>query len=390
MTVDRGYREATPTNSTASSPERSSPGADLGRLSGADDWELPGFGDRGPRCGEWFPDGVCSDCGHTSMTTHTCGRRTCPECWAIWAQEAGVRATKRIQAFRYTQPDNHWRQVGHSVVSPPEAEVRNEREFYDWKGRAAEIAEEKGFRGFAVVPHPYRATDKTIQRYRAEDPDVGLWVWIREQVDDMDDIEDMVRWSPHYHIIGLTSPDMDPGTDEDDGVYRFFRSVEPFEGVRDLDSHEDLYGLFRYLYSHAGWPSGSNRDVTTWHGALANNKFVEEATEDWQHEKPSDGIMSALEREIEEVAGPTEDDDREDVGTVEADDKGPCPCEDCPGVLIDVFDTPQYIRQAQPPPEIQDRMKAAREWRLGDREPPAGLKRPQTEEQAREAFECLL
>jgi Zn-finger nucleic acid-binding protein len=389
VTVDRGYRESTPTTSRSSSPERSAPGSDLGRY-GNDSWEIPGFGDRGPRCGEWYPDAVCSECGEVSFTTHTCGRRVCPDCWGVWAKEAAVRATKRVQAFRYTQPDNHRRQVAHAYVSPPPEEVRNERQFYQWKKKAADIAEEKGFRGFAVIPHPYRATKETKQEHRDVDPDDGIWVWIREQCDSMQEIEEMVRWSPHYHIIGLTSLDMDEAEESDEAVYQFKRSLERFDGVRDQDSHEDMYGAFRYLYSHAGWPSGSRRDATTWHGALANNKFVEEATESWQHQKPSDGILSALQREIEEVAGPTEDDDREETSPTGVDDKGECPCDDCGGVLIDVFDTRAYCRQAQPPPEVRDTMQAAREWRLGAREPPPGLKKPQTEEQAREAFQELL
>jgi len=275
-------------------------------------------------------------------------------------------------------------------VSPPEADVRNERQFYQWKSKAAEMADEKGLRGFAVVPHPYRATDDTIQRYRAEDPDSALWVWIREQCEDMDDVEDMARWSPHYHIIGLTSPDMDEGTDEDEAVYTFIRSLESFEGVRDRESHNDLYGAFRYLYSHAGYPAGSRRDTTTWHGALANNKFVEVATESWQHEKPSEGILSVLEREIEAVAGPTDDDESGGSEAVGVDDMGECPVEDCDGYLIDVFDVGAYLRQADPPPDVRARMETARDWRLGRSLPPPGLKKPQTEEQAQEAFEAVL
>ncbi|UWG49272.1 hypothetical protein AArcCO_4097 (plasmid) [Halalkaliarchaeum sp. AArc-CO] len=34
----------------------------------------------------------------------------------------------------------------------------NTREFFEGKKRAAEIAEEKGFRGFTVIAHPWWAT----------------------------------------------------------------------------------------------------------------------------------------------------------------------------------------------------------------------------------------
>jgi len=47
------------------------------------------------------------------------------------------------------------------------------------------------------------------------------------------------------------------------------------------------------------------------------------------------------------------------------------------------------LRHNEPPPKVATRMEIAMEWRLGRREPPPGLKRPQTEEQAREAFEAM-
>jgi len=270
-------------------------------------------------------------------------------------------------------------------VSPPEGEVMNERQFWEGRTRAAEIAQEKGFRGCTVIPHPYRVTEKGQQEYERADPEYGIWVWLRNDVEDM---ERYIYWSPHYHIVGLTGADMDPAEDSDEWVYRFKRSVEPFGGVHDSGSHEDLYGLFRYLLSHTGFPAESTKQVTTWYGDLANSVFVEDASEDWQHEKPSEGIRSALMREIEAVAGPTDDED--DGEGRETDDEGECPCEDCDGFLIDVFEVDAYLRQADPPPEVVERMRAARDWRLGRREPPPGLKRPRTEEEARESWEAVI
>jgi hypothetical protein len=352
---------------------------------GVTEWRLPGQGDAGPGCGEWYPGAVCETCGEVDFGTHVCGRRSCPDCWGVWAQEAAVRATHRIQSFRYTQPDNHRRQVAHAFVSPPEGEVMNERQFWEGRTRAAEIAQEKGFRGCTVIPHPYRVTEKGQQEYERADPEYGIWVWLRNDVEDM---ERYIYWSPHYHIVGLTGADMDPAEDSDEWVYHFKRSVEPFGGVHDSGSHEDLYGLFRYLLSHTGFPAESTKQVTTWYGDLANSVFVEDASEDWQHEKPSEGIRSALMREIEAVAGPTDDED--DGEGRETDDEGECPCEDCDGFLIDVFEVDAYLRQADPPPEVVERMRAARDWRLGRREPPPGLKRPRTEEEARESWEAVI
>lgn len=351
-------------------------------------WELPGQGKSGSKCNEWYASAVCETCGRLDLGTHTCGRRSCPDCWGAWAKEASVRAATRVQAFRYTQ--SGWRrQVAHAVVSPPEGEVRTEREYWDGRSKAAEIAEEKGWRGFAVIPHPKRVTDDGKERYRAEDPDYGIWVWLRNDVEDMDRY---TKWSPHYHVIGATGADMDPAKESDEWRYSFFRSLERFEGVRDRGSHEDVYGTFRYLLSHTGYPTGSTKQATTWYGDLANSVFVEDATEDWQNEKPSEGVRSALEREIEAVAGPSDEGDESDESAEreDTDDEGPCPVDGCDGLLIDVFDVSRYLDYNDPPPEVAERMRTARDWRLGRVEPPPGLKRPTTEEQAREAFESLL
>jgi hypothetical protein len=40
--------------------------------------------------------------------------------------------------------------------------------------------------------------------------------------------------------------------------------------------------------------------------------------------------------------------------------------------------------------EQQRRLSAAFEWAIGERQPPPGLKRPTTEQEAREAFESVL
>lgn len=395
ISVDLGRRTRR-AGSTSSQPSRaevraarSSAGAwdeDLGKW-GSDRWVLPGQGERGAGCNEYYPTSICDAEGHMEFGTRVCGKRSCPECWGSWAKTRGVSGTQRIQAFRYTQPDDYRRQVAHATVNPPEGEIMNEREYWEGRQKAAEIAKEKGFRGGAIIPHPFRATDEAINRYRAEDPGYGLWVWLREDVEDMDEY---IYWSPHYHIIGPTSADMEPGEDSDEWLYEFHRSFESFDGIHDSESHGDLYGTFRYLLSHTGFPERSRRQVVTWYGCLANSVFVEDATEEWQNEKPSAGVRSALQREIEAVAGPTEDEEDEEGDESVTDDCGKCPVDGCDGLMIGVFDVDAYLRQANPPPEVAERMKVALDWRLGRIEPPPGLRNPQSEEEARESFEVLL
>jgi hypothetical protein len=273
-------------------------------------------------------------------------------------------------------------------VSPPEGAVRTEDEYWRWRSKAADIASDKGWRGFSVIPHPYRPTDEAKKRYRKQDLDYGIWVWLRNDIDDM---QSLIKWSPHYHIIGMTGADMEPAQDDEKYVYRFLRSVEAYTGIHDSDSHEDLYGLFRYVLSHTGYPSGSTKQVTTWYGDLANSVFVEEATEDWQNQKPSEGVRSALEREIEAVAedGGITDDGDDDGQLVDDDSCGDCPDDECDGLLIDVFDVSRYLRQNDPPPDVIDAMELCRDWRLGRTEPPPGLKRPQSKADARDAFDAM-
>jgi hypothetical protein len=359
---------------------------------GVTEWQLPGQGESGPRCGEWYAEAVCESCGHLGAGTHVCGRRSCPDCWGVWAKESAIRASHRVQSFRHTQPDDWHRQLGHAVVSPEEGEVMNERQVWDGRTKAAEIAQEKGFRGCAVIPHLWRVTDEGKERYEAEVPRdedgnalYGTWVWLRNDVEDMDEL---IYWSPHYHVIGPTSAGMEPAKESDEWVYNFIRAVQPYTGTRDSESHEDVYGLFRYLLSHTGFPAGSSKQVTTWYGDLANSVFVEDATEDWQHQKPSEGVRSVLKREIEKVAGDEDEDD--DDGDGVGDEEGECPEDDCDGVMIDVFDVTAYLRQCDPPPEVRTKMKLARDWRLGEIEPPPGLKRPSTEAELRETWDVML
>jgi len=396
LSVDRRspdmLRQSEPSPSTvAARGDRDSPGEWSEDLEpyGVTPWELPGQGDSGAGCGEYRPEAVCETCGEPDFMARVCGARSCPDCWGVWAKNAAVRATVRLQGFRYTQPPDWRRQTAQAVVSPEEGDVQTVREYWEGRKKAAEIAEEKGWRGFVVIPHPFRVAEEGKERYREEDPDYGMWVWLRNDVEDM---ERYVYWSPHYHIVGITGADMEPAEESDEWVYNFVRSVESFDGIQDRESHEDLYGLFRYLLSHTGFPEGSTRQTVTWYGDLANSVFVENATEEWQNEKPREEVLSDLKDEVEAIAGPSAEDDEGDAEAAsdEGDEMGECPTEDCDGLLIDVFDVRMYLRHNDPPPGVAKKMRLARDWRVGDAQPPPGLKNPRTVEEAREAWEELL
>lgn len=393
ISVDAGFRASLPPKEfrgsrVAKRAERASDRESLSRY-GSETWNLPGFGDSGPRCGEYFADGVC-EAGHVNWGNHQCGRRTCPSCWSVWAQEGSIRASERVQAFRHTQPPDYRRQVAHAVVSADAADVRTAREFWDGCSRAADVAEQKGFRGFSVIPHPWRLTDLGEHLFEHVDPEHGKWVWIRWLLERSDHWRCLFEWSPHYHIVGLTTQAMEEGTEEDEWLYHFIRTLDSYEGIQDSDSHSEVYGLYRYLLSHTGFPEGSTKQVVRWYGDLANSVFVEDASQDWQHEKPCERVMTNLRREIEAVAGHSVDEDEGDDGGDPEDEIERCEHEDCEEEVIDVWDIDRYLQQVNAPREVADVMKVALDWRLGRIRPPPGAKHPTTREDAEEALELLL
>ena len=388
VSIDVGFRVDGPElePDTSDLPEPGEGDVTLGPRWGSERWDLPGFGESGPRCGEVLPTGVCEH-GHVDWGEHRCGRRTCPKCWGKWAREAAVRATTRIQAFRETQPDDWHRQVRHYVWSPEDGDVKNQREYWDGYGRAAEIAEEKGMRGFAVLGHPWRPTDAAKELFGLEKSDsfeFGMWKFLRDEVDEVV-MRELIEFSPHYHVIGLTTEDMEGGRMSDDGVWAGIRSVERYDGRSDRESHEDLYGLFRYLLSHTGYPEGSTKQVTRWYGDLANNVFVDNATKEWQIQKPVEAAKT-IQREVEAIAGVEPEGDGE--GSNERDT---CEHEGCEAEVIEVDGLRQYLAENDPPDEVKHRMRAVREWRysgLVGVQP--GLKHPATVEEGEEVIEALV
>ena len=394
--VDDGVRTAfagSPTEATSrvqSRARRSEAGEwseDLGvAVYGEDNWVLPGFGESSSKCGEYYPDAVCPECGEPHFGTHSCGRRGCADCWSMWAREAAVKATVRLQAFRYTQPDDWHRQLAHCVVSPPEGSVQSVDSFRrEWR-KAYRLAHSKGYRGTISIPHPWRLTEEGKRRYRdekGEDPDVGAWVWMRNEYPG--EWRDLTYWSPHFHMVGFTTPDMDPGdTDKDDGyVYHFVRSLSRFS-LRNRESYEDLYGTLRYLFSHTGFPEGESFKSVRYAGCISTASFTDQ-------EKPSVGVMSVIERMAEDVASTRLEDDDDSSGTDSDDEEDETPdCRVCGASTIDVFNVPDYIDQAQPPPDISDRMRLAHDWRVGDIILPPGMKCAKTEESAREIWDHLV
>lgn len=390
LTVDQGYRvvEAGGSSPSTSRTRSFDPGLhrdeSLGvEVYGAEAWHSPGFGESHPDCGTYRVEGVCESCGETHVAPHQCGRRGCPDCWGIWAKETALSRTVRLQAVRCT---SGFKQAAHAVVSFDEP-GNTVREYLDGRSQAAEVAREKGFVGFDVIAHPTRLTDEGKELVKDEQPNDdprGDHVWLRDEYPGryhFGQPNSLLEWSPHYHIIGLTSPDMEPGAEQDPYVYQFFRSFERFD-LHDEDSYNDVYGAYRYLLSHVGLHEDRQFQAVVGYGRLSNTTYTEY--------EPTVGILRKIEEMAEKVAahGLDREESPARAGSGE-DELGDCSeCDD--GVVINIFRVPDFLEQAQPPPDIRDRMVVAYEWRTGKIHPPPGARNPSTPEEAREVMDLLM
>ncbi|MFB6176064.1 MAG: hypothetical protein ABEI99_02770, partial [Halobaculum sp.] len=251
----------------------------------------------------------------------------------------------RIQAFREKEPADYHRQTGHFVYSPSEP-PQTLRELRELRKEAYETAKEKGVRGGTVVLHPWRLKDAVLERYRETETDVGAWVWVRKEYGE--NWREAAVWSPHAHVVGLMSPDMEPGKGSGD-VWHLIDTMGAYHGPNDKKSHDELYGTFRYLLSHALVPTEETDDnirTRTWFGELHGSVFDPE-------EEIGTATYRRLKRVVNEVAERSPDEDRGESENDEEETE--CPVEDCEGEVIDVLETPRYLDSVDPPDIVSRR-----------------------------------
>lgn len=344
---------------------------------------IPGQGEEGPNCGIWKPVDFCDECADVGYAPNRCERRSCPNCVGEWTRQRAVGATVRIQAARHTEPKDVSRRVVHTAISPPEGEIMTLQDVYDGFRDAYELAKQQGVRGGVAVFHGFRPLDVTKQEFREANPDMGIWRWIRTERPE--DWRDLVYWSPHWHIIGLCRDLAEDKPDEQGGwvVRRMPTRFAPMESLNDRGSYNDVVGVIRYLMSHATFESGTTRDCVRWFGELATTKFRPD-------EELSKGALETIERITEEVVGAG--DDRGDEAAHDDEEE---PCDECGATSRSpIWDAGRALTNTRWCQQIgrdaENRLRVALEWVMGDRKPPPGLKRPQSEEQAEEALEYLL
>lgn len=356
-------------------------------------WAIPGKGAAGSRCGVVAPNGFCDGEHHVTFGRHDCGRRSCPRCWySGWRNPRTVEAVVRLAAARYDADDGIDRRAVHGVVSPPEpAEIETTDEFYSARSKAVEVAKEAGIRGGFVVPHGYRIIDRIQTRIQAErdagEFEGGDWKWVREHDAPW---YSFVEWSPHFHVIGL-STDVQGG-DRSDGwvVHNIKRkradgevrhSLAPFT-LTGRDGYEDMASVTGYVLSHATFEKESNRQTVTWFGDLHGSNFAPE-------KELSEGAYSKIRRTTQEVVGAHGDDEEDGEGVEEGRE---CPYDGCTGTWHHINEAGDYLDQRGSglSDDAYNRVHTAFLWWQGEIKPPPGAKNPTTEEDAREAWEWLL
>lgn len=341
---------------------------------------LPGMSSPGQNCGTWRPQEFCKACGEPSFGPSRCEQRGCPDCWWKWSANRTEKVVTRLGAARHAADDAQGKRAVHTVASPPEGEIRTLADVQQGFRDAYALAKERGVRGGVCIFHGFRVRDAVKAEYREEDPDGGIWAWIRERDADW---RTLTYWSPHYHVVGLARDvEADRGDSGDVWRFRRVRSLERFT-LTDRDGYDDMAGCTRYLLSHLTHETDGSTDSVRWFGSLSTASFSPE-------EELSEGALSTIERTAGEVVGSLDrrgEGDDEQGEDCECGECGACsmaPIWDAGGALMDKSWCERIGR------EQQRRLSAAFEWAIGERQPPPGLKRPTTEEEAREAFSSVL
>jgi hypothetical protein len=345
---------------------------------------LPGMGERGSGCGEWYPRDFCSTCGEPHFGASRCQQRSCPDCWSLWSANRAVGITARLSAARYVEDDGADRRAVHAVVSPPEGSVRSITDLKRAKRDAYRLAEEHGVRGGVAVTHGDRVKPDVLDAYRelfeAGATEQKVWRWVRDHARDW---RSLTYWSPHFHIIGLCR-DFEANSPDNDGGWVVERLSTMAEyRLTHRRGYESVAHTARYLLSHASFDPQSGSHSVTWFGSLANNAFSPESV-------VSKGALGTIERYAEEAVGAGESDD----GGDSEGDEPKCERDRCEGVLKPIWEAGAALQSAswcdQIGREQERRLRTAWEWAIGDVVPPPGLCQPRSEEECAEAFASLL
>jgi hypothetical protein len=341
---------------------------------------LPGKGDRGKNCGQWYPQEFCDSCGEPQFGESRCLQRSCPECWRAWRKQRAVSSTEQIQKAREAADSGIQKRAVHVVASPLEGEITTLRDIDKGFRKAYEKAKDAGIHGGVAIFHGFRVTDEAKQQWAIEtdsgDNGPKLWQWVREHNTHW---RELTYWSPHYHIIGL-APEVEPD-ESDDWIIERIRTLDRYKRS-NIENYRDIARTVMYVISHTTFESNTSKDSIRWYGSLSTAKFSAD-------ENISSGVIDLIERKAAEaVERPTEE-------NAEADNESTRECDVCGSTgFSSIFEAGGALMDKQWCERIgreqERRLNTAFEWAIGEIEPPPRLKNPTSEEDAREAFEHLL
>lgn len=346
---------------------------------------LPGMGESGDGCGEYYPAEFCNECGELHFSQKRCYQRKCPNDWTGWVKRRSVSATHRLGCAREMADEGLEMRAVHAMVSAKEGSVRSLQDVRDGYHRANELVQEAGVRGASGIFHGFRVLSDVKDVYEAAvhygrwDPeeDGKLWQWVREHDRHW---RDLTYWSPHWHFIGLSAEFRADDPDDQDGwVVRRLRTLENW-GLEHEDGYKDMLGTFWYLLSHSAYEAGTSTDIVRHYGSLSNYHFSKDDCDE------SAKILETTEA----IADRDEDEDDQDL---ELEDL--C-CDNCGALdsLAPIWRAGERLQDKGWCQRIgrgqQKKLQAAFEWQIGERKPPPGLQRPTSEAEAKESLESLV
>ena len=211
------------------------------------DKRLPGFGDRRETCGDPFAR-FCPDCGETSEWGQTCYQSTCPRCAPSWARRLATSWAAQLEQarrVRQAQKDRHQR-FHHVVVSPP-ADFNPAAED-EWERGAEivrEILEDADLEGF-IPFHAYRGKDE-------EENDLGVWKNRVFGEKTWSEVDDEIRFSPHYHciVVGHQVPGGDVTRAVEEATGWVIHRITKRDSNVSLYDEYDLARALSYCLSHS-------------------------------------------------------------------------------------------------------------------------------------------
>lgn len=332
---------------------------------------VPGFGDAPNRCRGLSPVGFCEH-GHPVLGRSSCGTRGCPDHWRDWNEDAVVSMVARLAAYRWAT-DGAEQALSHAVASPPQDRRYSVRQMWETRSEAYEAFEEAGASGGVAVTHPYRTNERgdavyaTAKEAGAVEDGVGRWRFLRELVEDWEELTEYVEASPHYHALVPTNY-LDGEAAPEGWMVKNIRTVKGFHHLRDTEAYRAMVAPAYYILTHGAVQEG--RQTVTYFGDVHPASFdpAEELTAaEW------DRIQREAEKAVKTEPG------EEGAGASEPEE---CPHDECEAPVLDLVHLADYLDDEDWVADLISRSRGRQRWlRLrglllwwedgGDRPPPA-------------------